>query len=61
MAEAKVSNTKTADYDPWLMDDSCPYDIYDLERFPLSKELEAKIDAIANEVLGPVDEVQPAA
>ena len=48
--------------DPWLMDGGPMFYPSDLENLePLPKELEAKLDAIADEILGPVDEVQPAA
>ena len=62
MAEAKMNDTYDP-YDPslWTMDDTYPYSLADLKRFPLSKEMEEKLDALADEILGPIDEIQPAA
>ena len=62
MAEAKMNSTYDP-YDPslWVMDDSCPYDLSDIENIVLPKEIEEKLHALADEIFGPVDEVQSAA
>ena len=48
--------------DPWLMDGGPMFYPSDLENLePLPKELEARLDALADEIFGPVDEIQSAA
>ena len=62
MDETKISDTKVKSADPWLMDGGPMFYPSDFENLqPLPEELESKLNALADEIFGPVDEVQPAA
>ena len=61
MDEAKMSNAKADDASMWLMDDSCPYDLSDLEGLVLSQEVEDAIEAYFEEVFKEEELVRSAA